>query len=59
MKTRVLCLGFAAALALAQSNPDGDPRPETHGVITEAGAHFGIAGLQVARTLDGLTDHMQ
>ena len=53
MKTMVLCLGFAAALALAQSNQDGDSRPEIHGVITEAGTHYGIAGLQVVLTLDG------
>jgi protocatechuate 3,4-dioxygenase beta subunit len=53
MKTMLLYVGLAAALAPAQGTQDGNPRPEIHGVITEAGTHFGIAGLQVLLTLDG------
>jgi len=55
LRTAFAAVGFGltAALALSQGVQDGDPRPEIHGVITEAGTHYGIAGLQVALTLEG------
>ena len=53
MKRIALGFGLTAALALSQGAQDGDPRPEIHGVISEAGTHYGIAGLQVALTREG------